>query len=51
VCFISTGASSRDGPAGQGTSSQQQQQQQQQHYAFIIGKLTEFILRPVFQLI
>jgi len=48
---VSHVASPRDVQAGQGTSSQQQQQQQQ-HYrqSLSSGKLTQFILWPVFQL-
>jgi len=55
--FISIGekkvshvASSRDGQAEQGTSSQQQQQEQQQQQWLSYGKLTQCILKPVFQL-
>jgi len=46
---VSHVASSRDGQAGQGISSQQQQQQHYQQW-LSSGKLTQFILRPVFQL-
>jgi len=46
---VSHVASSRDVQAGQGTSSQQQQQQHY-HQSLSSGKLTQFILRPVFQL-
>jgi len=47
---VSRVASSRDGQAGQGISSQQQQQQQHYRQSLSSGKLTQFFLRPVFQL-